>query len=71
MSSDCSDEDEKETVSSHPQGAGGRAFLITRLRLAQHIWKSCSGVCVTPHTISPGPSESLLKFGSLGDVERF
>ena len=49
----------------------GRAFLITRLHLAQHIWKSCSGVCVTPHTISPGPSESLLEFGSLGDVERF
>ena len=54
------------------------AFLITassRLHPAQHIWKSCSGVCVTPLKILPGPLESLLEFGSLGadmyTVERF
>ncbi|CAN0182948.1 unnamed protein product [Rangifer tarandus platyrhynchus] len=47
----------------------GHAFLITassRLHPAQHIWKSCSGVCVTPLTILPGLSESLLELGSLG-----
>ena len=53
MSSDCSDGDEKETVSSHPQGAGGACVPHHETApCPAHLEKLLWGVCYTPHNLA-------------------